>query len=213
MGRSRGNMGRTTAQRCTPIVKGESMRQPIFAALAVSVALTASSSAVSYAQTRPTVQHVSSYLPIKLVSPSGWAVAGKWTYRSYLDRPDVIVNDDANSAAKALSLLFGEGTMTLSTPSATKITGTFDMGGGYVLDLTGTIKVSASGQTAIHMTGPGRPNTPTAGWEYDYDGVLTERWPKGVGQIPAIVGSVFRAKPHGSAKAGVVASFIAVKQQ
>ena len=31
-------------------------------------------------------------------------------------------------------------------------------------------------------------------------------------QVPALVGSVIRAKPHGSAPAGYVASFIAVKQ-
>jgi hypothetical protein len=34
----------------------------------------------------------------------------------------------------------------------------------------------------------------------------------GVNQVPALVGSVIRAEPHGSAPAGYVASFIAVKQ-
>jgi hypothetical protein len=175
------------------------------------VALAAYSSSPSAAQTRPTTHRLAQLSTISARSRT-WAIAGKWTYRSYLDRPDVIVNDDAQSAAKALSLIFGEGIMTLTTPTPTTISGTFDMGGGYVLDLTGTITVSPAGQTRIVMFGPGRPGTPTAGWQYDYEGVLTTRWPRGVDQIPAIVGSVFRAKPHGTAKAGVVASFIAVKQ-
>jgi hypothetical protein len=188
------------------------MRQPVLVTFALTAALAAASSTISSAQTRPTAHHVPALVAAKVAQPASWAIAGTWIYRSYLNRPDVIVNDDSQSAAKALSLLFGEGVMTLTTPSPTRISGTFDMGGGYVLDLTGTIRVSPSGQRAIHMYGPGRPNTPTAGWEYDYDAVLTTKWPKGIGQIPAIVGSVFRAKPHGTSKAGVVASFIAVKK-
>jgi hypothetical protein len=186
------------------------MRQRGSIALALCVALAAYSSSPSGAQTRPTT-HRLAQLSATSAQTASWGIAGKWTYRSYLNRPDVIVNDDAQSAAKALSLIFGEGIMTLTTPTPTTISGTFDMGGGYVLDLHGTIQVSA-GQTRIVMFGPGRPGTPTAGWEYDYEGVLTTRWPKGVDQIPAIVGSVFRAKPHGTAKAGVVASFISLKQ-
>ena len=155
------------------------------------------------------VPHVPAAAMRAVLLPRPWTLAGTWVYRSYLNRPDVIVGNDP---AKALALLFGEGIMTLQTPSAGHVTGTFDMGGGYVLDLSGTVTTTAS-RTFVHMKGPGRAGTPTAGWEYDYDGVLAERWPGGVGQIPAIVGSVFRAKPHGTSKAGLVASFIAVKQQ
>jgi len=139
---------------------------------------------------------------------ANWAIAGTWVYRSYLDRPDVMVGNDAQTA---LSLLFGEGTMTLRTTPG-RVSGTFDMGGGYVLDLSGTV-TTVNGRTFVHMKGPGRAGTPTAGWEYDYDGVLTERWPTGVNQIPAIVGTVLRAKPHGACcPAGVTASFISVKK-
>jgi hypothetical protein len=51
-------------------------------------------------------------------------------------------------------------------------------------------------------------------WVYDYVGYLVPIWPNGVEQRPAIVGSVIRTVPHssGQAKAGYVASFIAVKQ-
>jgi len=185
------------------------MKQPILLAFAASIALTASSHAVADAQARPNAQRVPNYLATKLVYRTGWSIPGKWVYRSWVDRPDVLINGDANTA---LSLLFGEGTMTLSVPAAGKVAGTFDMGGGYVLDLTGTVKAAGTGQTAIHMAGLGRPSTPTAGWEYDYDGMTTERWPKSIGQVPAFTGSVFRAKPHDGNPAGFVASFIAVKK-
>ena len=64
----------------------------------------------------------------------------------------------------------------------------------------------------IHMVGSGRTGTGTAGWEYDYHGNVAYEWPNGINQVPALVGSVLRAKPHGPAQAGYVASFIAVKQ-
>ena len=50
------------------------------------------------------------------------------------------------------------------------------------------------------------------GWEYDYVGYMVWAWPNGVGQIPAIVGTVVRAKPHGQLEAGFVASFVATKE-
>ena len=185
------------------------MRQPLLLAFAASIALTATSSSVSNAQVRPNLQRVPSYLVTKLIYRTGWSIPGKWTYRSWVDSPNVMINGDPNTA---LSLLFGEGVMTLSSPAAGKVAGTFDMGGGYVLDLTGTTTAGGTGQTFIHMAGLGRAGTPTAGWEYDYDGITTERWPKGVAQIPAFTGSVFRAKPHDGNPAGLVASFIAVKK-
>jgi len=136
--------------------------------------------------------------------------AGKWTYRSYRSLPDITVGDDAQ---KALSLLFGEGVMTIADGDPKAIKGSFDMGGGYVLDLRGSIKPAAGAAPAImQVRGIGRPSTLTDHWEYDYQGYLAWTWPEGVGQVPAIVGTVLRAKPHGTAKAGVVASFIATKQ-
>ena len=156
------------------------------------------------------------------------SLAGQWTYRSYLNRADVIVSDDpepavrnlaalfgqgstANNAAKALSLIFGEGIMTFDPPSGNAITGNFDMGGGYVLDLKGTMQTSASGEITVELYGTGRAGTPTANWEYDYKAFMAPKWPNGVNQIPTLVGTVIRAKPHDGQPAGVVASFIAIK--
>jgi hypothetical protein len=150
---------------------------------------------------------------------SSWdtSLPGMWTYRSYLNRADILVNADpdpavqaldpiygqgnaatASSALKALNLIFGEGLMIFGQPSANNIAGTVDFGGGFVLD--------------FDLVGTGRPGTPTDNWEYDYKATTTPKWPNGIGQIPAMVGTVIRAKPHGTAKAGVVASFIAIKQ-
>jgi len=137
--------------------------------------------------------------------------SGKWTYRSYLNRPDIIVGDDAQ---KALDLIFGEGAMSFVADPGGKLSGTFDMGGGYVLDLIGTIvDATPAAPAVLQIVGIGRPGTPTDAWEYDYVGYLAWQWRNGVDQIPAIVGTVIRAKPHGQSKAGVVASFIATKQQ
>ena len=107
------------------------------------------------------------------------SLAGKWTYRSYLNRADVIVWDDpepavrnlaalfgkdstANNATKALGLIFGEGVMTFDPPSGNNITGTFDMGGGFVLDLKGTMQTSSAGDISVELVGTGRANTPVS---------------------------------------------------
>jgi hypothetical protein len=49
------------------------------------------------------------------------------------------------------------------------------------------------------IIGSGRPGTNTDGWEYDDDGHLAHPSPNGVNQVPALVDSVIRAKPHGAA--------------
>jgi hypothetical protein len=135
-------------------------------------------------------------------------LAGKWTYRSFHNNP-APVGDDPN---KALNLIFAEAVFTFEIPSSTTLKGTIDWPGGG-LDLQGTIRAN-SGATSptVEIIGTGRPGTATQGWEYDYQGQLTQRWPSGVDQVPAIVGSVIRAKPHNGAPAGYVASFIAVKR-
>jgi hypothetical protein len=167
------------------------------------------------------------------VAKATWntSLPGKWTYRSYQNRADIIVGADpdpavqaldpiygqgnaatASSALKALNLVFGEGVMTFDQPSGNNVTGTFDMGGGYVLDLKGTLQTTAAGDIAVELFGTGRSGTPTENWEYDYKATTTPKWPNGVDQIPCLVGTVIRAKPHGTAKAGYVASFIAIRQ-
>jgi hypothetical protein len=133
-------------------------------------------------------------------------LAGKWTYRSYVNST-ALVNRDKD---KALAVIFGEGTYTFDPPSGTAFTGSLDMGNGRILDLTG--KITQTAPLSVAISGHGRAGTPTEGWEYDYNASLAYQWPEGVDQAPALLGSVIRAKAHGSGPAGVVASFIAVKQ-
>ncbi len=126
-------------------------------------------------------------------------IAGTWAYRSY-----------RNTAQQQV---FGGGTFTFTTPSATTLKGTLDMGNDFVLDLDGTITPgSDSAPLTVHIIGNGRPTTKTDGWEYDYHGFLGFKWPNGVDQVASLVGTILRAKPHDGQPAGVTASFIAVKQ-
>ncbi|MCA6121184.1 hypothetical protein J6500_04585 [Bradyrhizobium sp. WSM 1704] len=134
-------------------------------------------------------------------------ISGKWTYRSFHNDP-APVGDDAE---KALRLIFAEAEFTFEI-SGTELSGMIDWGSGG-LALKGTIQLAtATTPLAVQIVGTGRTNLGTEGWEYDYNAQLAHQWPNGINQVPALVGSVIRAKPHGSAPAGYVASFIAVKQ-
>jgi hypothetical protein len=135
-------------------------------------------------------------------------IAGDWMYRSYLNNPDPVGGDPQ----KALDDLFGEGVFSLATPTPDTVTGTFDMGGGLVLDLRGQISAGTGGLVTVQMAGLGRPGTGTDGWEYDYYAWPAYMWPAGVNQVPSLVGTVLRAKPHNGGRAGVTASFIAVRR-
>jgi hypothetical protein len=127
---------------------------------------------------------------------NGASIDGTWAYQSYLNTADQPV--------------FGAGTMTFQT-SGNTLTGTLDMGGGLVLDLKGTVRPGDKDcPLTVAIDGYGRDGTPTAGWEYDYHAYMTYQWPNGVNQVPALVGTVIRAKPHDGQPAGVTASFIAV---
>jgi len=133
---------------------------------------------------------------------------GNWTYRSFVNTVDLVDGDPQ----KALNLIFGEGIFSFAV-SGTSLTGTFDMGGGYVLDLQGTVhSATPEAPLTVEIAGRGRDDTPTVGWEYDYHGNLAYLWPNGVNQAAALVGTVIRAKPHDGGAAGFVASFIPVKR-
>jgi hypothetical protein len=135
-------------------------------------------------------------------------LAGKWTYRSFRNDPTPVDGDPQ----KALGLFFAEAEFRFDLVSHTAFKGVIDWGSGG-LDLAGTIKPgSADTPVAFAITGLGRKGTETDGWEYDYNGCIAYQWPAGVKQVPALVGSLIRAKPHGGAPAGYTASFIAVKK-
>ena len=136
-------------------------------------------------------------------------LTGTWTYRSYLNDPAPI-GDDAN---KALQMIFGEGTLQFSTADDRIFKAVLDFGGGSAMDLYGSvIQGGGVNPQVLLITGTGREGTSTAKWVYQYQGYVVPEWAEGVNQVPAIVGTAIRTIPHGSGQAGVVVSFIAVKQ-
>ncbi|AEU36701.1 hypothetical protein [Granulicella mallensis] len=133
--------------------------------------------------------------------------AGTWTYRSFLNDPG-LVGDDKD---KLEALLFAEGVWTVEDTAVPQFKGVLSFGPGEAMDLTGMITVEPGRPAHVHINGKGRPGTDTEHYFYDYDGSLTEHWPNGVKQVPAITGSTIRVKPHDGKPAGVVASIIVVK--
>jgi hypothetical protein len=131
-------------------------------------------------------------------TPLPVGIEGKWTYRSFHNRSEPVGDD----AEKALKLIFAEAEFTFQPPTGSTLEGKIDWPGGG-LDLRGTIRPGVEPNTfVVDLVGSGRPYTATAGWEYDYHAQLAHHWPNGVNQRPVLVGSVLRAKPHGSSPAG-----------
>ena len=135
-------------------------------------------------------------------------VSGSWTYRSFINDPTPVGDDPQ----KALALIFGEGKLDITRTDGRNFTATLDFGGGYAMDLFGTIYPGAgTNPEALLITGTGREGTPTAKWVYQYQGYVVPQWAEGVNQRPAIVGTVVRTIPHDGGQAGVVASFVMLK--
>lgn len=126
---------------------------------------------------------------------------GKWSYRSFLRDPnlDVEFND----------LRFGAGTLDLDANSTGELIGTLG-GTGWGLGLFGSYSFGAP----MHARFQGKGVIGNEEWVYDYYGFLTPKWPNGVDERPSIAGTIVRTVPHsqGQAPAGLVASWIAVKQ-
>ena len=130
-------------------------------------------------------------------------VSGKWTYRSLLNNPDL--STDFNT------LEFGRANLDLEIAGGA-IAGTIG-GPGWELKLHGALQFG--NPATLWFQGSGTVSG--APWIYDYLGYLVPQIPNGIGQTPAIAGSVTRAIPHpdgqgGTSPAGVVASFYAVRQ-
>lgn len=138
------------------------------------------------------------------MSKNPWV--GNWTYRSLLNDPDGSLDFD--------KLEFGEGTIVINDEQALELlTGTIG-GEGWSLTLHGSRAYGSPSQ--VRFQGKGLVNGEL--WIYDYIGWLVPVWPNSTDQLqrPAFVGSVIRTIPHsngtgGTAPAGVVASFYAVK--
>lgn len=138
---------------------------------------------------------------------------GSWTYRSFLNDPDINTDFD--------KLEFGRGTIEITAPSPDTLGGTIggSLGpgaGNWLLNLHGSIGYGSPGQVRFQ----GRGVVVGEEWVYDYIGWLVPVWPNSndTMQRAAIVGSVVRTVPHSGSDgtgpvhpAGVVASFYAAR--
>jgi len=129
---------------------------------------------------------------------------GSWTYRSFLNDPDV------NKAFNDLE--FGRGTILIEEAPMQALKGTIG-GPGWSL----TLKGARAYGNPMHVRFQGVGIVNGEKWIYDYEGYLVPDWPNGVDQVPAIVGSVIRTISHSGSQpntvhpAGVVGSFYAVR--
>jgi hypothetical protein len=127
---------------------------------------------------------------------------GNWRYRSF--------RNVVGPVTKLDELLFWEATLAITPDGPIRIVG--DIGDGSdKLTLRGSVTFGFPNFLRFEATGI--EGTGTAGWKYNYAGFFVPNWPDGVDQRDAIVGSVIRTVPHsnGKAKAGYVASFVAVR--
>lgn len=135
---------------------------------------------------------------------------GHWAYRSFKNDPNL--SHDLVQDTNSYCLEFGQGTLQLVTDADGTLTGTIG-GDGWHLDLKGSVQLG--NPATLWFRGSGTIGG--APWIYDYLCYVVPHIPEGVGQVPALVGSVTRAIPHpdgngGTSPAGVVASFFAVYQ-
>jgi hypothetical protein len=139
---------------------------------------------------------------------------GKWTYRSFLNDPDLAVPPGGGDP-NVNPLLFGYGTIVIDAAVPELLTGTIG-GPGWSLKLHGSRAYGSPMQVRFQ----GRGIVSGSEWIYDYIGWLVPVWPNSdeTKQRAALVGSVTRTIPHpsgngGVAPAGIVASFYAVRAE
>jgi hypothetical protein len=137
------------------------------------------------------------------------ALKGEWTYRSFSNDPNPV--DGVPEAA--LGLIFGEGALTIETASPQEgFKANLSFGGDAVMDLVGSVLVGEGDEPPVmRANGQGRAGSPVSDFRYDYIFYPVPAWPDGIGQRPALVGTVVRAADHGAAKKGATASTITVK--
>lgn len=132
-------------------------------------------------------------------------IKGTWHYRSFHNETREIPASD---------LLFAEGDFELDEPTIGELKGKADFGGGFTMEFSGTVVHAAGLSVRFEGKGTGPTNKD---WHYDYWATMAPRWPNGIDQVMALVGTVVRSAPHRNSSgsispAGKVASFIAVKK-
>lgn len=129
---------------------------------------------------------------------------GSWVYRS--------LRNNKNIGTAFNDLRFGAGIIEFNDVSNNKISNsTLNMGGDFVLTLEGEIVVQDEIIQSINWRGSGVPDTPTAGWIYDYKAYIAPTWEEATDKTIILVGTVLRTVPHNGATAGVTGTFYMVK--
>ena len=123
--------------------------------------------------------------------------AGSWSYRSLLRDPDL--------SKEFNELRFGAGTLNIQVNETGEVTGSLG-GEGWSLNISGAV-------TEGEIKFQGRGVIGGEEWVYDYLGYMSPKWPNGIDEIPAIIGTIVRTVDHsnGQAKAGLVATWYAVQ--
>jgi len=136
-------------------------------------------------------------------------LAGYYTYRSFLNTEQPV--EDFNK------IRFAEAEVFLRVGDDGSVSGTLAFPAGPAsprqsfMDLSGS--VTSWKPLRLRFTGQGRVDSAIADFTYEYDCILLPEWPAAKPpQRFALAGTVLRAKDHGTAKAGVTASFVAVKR-
>ncbi|MGH3921836.1 MAG: hypothetical protein ACRDTT_02990 [Pseudonocardiaceae bacterium] len=135
-------------------------------------------------------------------------LTGYYTYRSFLNRQQ--------PAGDFNTIRFGEGELFLWVAADGSVQGTLGFPADPLanqkdfMDITG--RVTGWSPPALELEGLGRPETGTEEFDYKYQTELGPTFPEADRQRSALLGTVLRAKPHGTAPAGVTASFVAVKR-
>jgi hypothetical protein len=135
-------------------------------------------------------------------------LAGTYTYRSFLDRPEPV--DDFNR------LRFGQLELRLTVDDEGALSGSLVFPGADPVSMDIDGRAASGSPLAVTFTGRGQPGSPIADFHYEYDGFVLRHWENGIGQRLTVAGTVLRAADHGSgaslARAGQTASFLAVKR-
>jgi len=138
-------------------------------------------------------------------NPNIGSLVGSWTYRSFLSNPDL--------ATAFNDLEFGRANLTVCDAPHCVFKGRIfddDPAFPWALELNGSINYG----NPYDLRFQGRGIVKGEEWVYDYEGYVIRPWPNGIDQRPTFVGTVVRTVAHsqGKSKAGVVASFISVRQ-
>ncbi|MFS2071224.1 hypothetical protein ACEN9D_20930 [Pseudomonas sp. CT11-2] len=154
--------------------------------------------------------------------------AGNWTYRSFINKPEILPQLDAENIVKDdvaqwSRYMFGQGLMIFHPTVTGGLTGLFRMGDDKTtldMNIRGKLEVR-EGVLWVKWNAYGVANSESDGWLYEYEGYIINNWINGSKQVDSIVGSVIRSQPHDDlnpnqtvdrqARAGAVASFIMVR--